>query len=717
MANTIEVKVPDIGDYSDVPVIEILVAVGDTVKKDQGLVTLESDKATLEVPSSAAGVVKELKVKLGDALSEGSVVAVLEAEGTASAPAPVAPAAPAAPAPTPAAAPAPVAPVVPVVPVAAPAASGGGGLIEAKVPDIGDYDGVPVIEILVAIGDTVKKDQGLVTLESDKATMEVPSPAAGVIKEIKVKLGDSLAEGSLVAILEGEGTAAAPAKAAPVAPSPAAPAAPATSAPKPALGTGKTADIECRIVVIGSGPGGYTAAFRAADLGLDTVLIERYDTLGGVCLNVGCIPSKALLHAAALIEEASHSEDIGISFGKPKIDLDKLRGFKQDKVVGQFTKGLAGMAKQRKVRTVTGVAKFVSPNELEIVGSDGKTQLLRFEQCIIAAGSQAVKLPNFPWDDPRVMDSTDALQLADVPKKLLVVGGGIIGLEMATVYRALGAEVTVVEFMDQLMPGADKDLVKPLADRLKKQGVSVHLKTKAAKVEASKKGITVGFESATEGQTPELASGTFDRVLVAVGRSPNGGKLDAEKAGVTVTDRGFIPVDAQMRTNMPHIFAIGDLVGQPMLAHKATHEGKLAAEVAAGEKKEWVARVIPSVAYTDPEIAWVGVTETEAKAKGLKIGVGKFPWVASARAVGIGRGEGSTKLIFDEHTHRIIGAGIVGVHAGDLISELALAIEMGAEAGDIGATIHPHPTLSESVAMAAEVYEGTITDLYIPKKK
>ena len=589
--------------------------------------------------------------------------------------------------------------------------------IEVKVPDIGDYADVPVIEVLVAVGDTVKKDQGLVTLESDKATMEVPSPAAGVIKEIKVKLGDELAEGSLVAIIEGEGAAVAPAKPAPVTPSPAAPAAPATSAPKPALGTGKPADIECRIVVIGSGPGGYTAAFRAADLGLDTVLIERYETLGGVCLNVGCIPSKALLHAAALIDEAAHSDDIGISFGKPKIDLDKLRGFKQDKVVGQFTKGLAGMAKQRKVRTVTGVAKFVSPNELEIVGSDGKTQLLRFEQCIIAAGSQAVKLPNFPWDDPRVMDSTDALQLAEVPKKLLVVGGGIIGLEMATVYRALGAEVTVVEFMDQLMPGADKDLVKPLADRLKKQGVIVHLKTKAAKVEASKKGITVHFESATEGQKPELESGTFDRVLVAVGRSPNGGKLDADKAGVTVTDRGFIPVDAQMRTNVPHIFAIGDLVGQPMLAHKATHEGKLAAEVAAGEKKEWVARVIPSVAYTDPEIAWVGVTETEAKAKGLKIGVGKFPWVASARAVGIGRGEGFTKLIFDEHTHRIIGAGIAGVHAGDLISELALAIEMGAEAGDIGATIHPHPTLGETVAMAAEVYEGTITDLYIPKKK
>ena len=581
-------------------------------------------------------------------------------------------------------------------------------VIEVKVPDIGDYTDVPVIEILVAVGDTVQKDQGLVTLESDKATLEVPSSAAGVIKELKVKLGDALSEGSVVAVLESEGAGAAPAPAA---------AAPAAETAKPALGTGKTADIECRIVVLGSGPGGYTAAFRAADLGLDTVLVERYDTLGGVCLNVGCIPSKALLHAAALIEEAAHSADIGVDFGKPKIDLGKLRDFKQNKVVGQFTKGLAGMAKQRKVRTVQGVGKFVSPNELEVTGADGKTQLLRFEQCIIAAGSQAVKLPNFPWDDPRVMDSTDALQLQDVPKKLLVVGGGIIGLEMATVYRALGSEVTVVEFMDQLMPGADKDLVKPLADRLKKQGVAVHLKTKAANVEASKQGITVSFESASEGQKPELESGSWDRVLVAVGRSPNGGKLDADKAGVQVTERGFIPVDLQMRTNVPHIFAIGDLVGQPMLAHKATHEGKLAAEVAAGHKKEWVARVIPSVAYTDPEIAWVGVTENEAKAKGLKVGVGKFPWVASARAVGIGRGEGFTKLIFDEASHRIIGGAIVGVHAGDLISEIALAIEMGAEAGDIGHTIHPHPTLGESVGMAAEVYDGTITDLYIPKKK
>ena len=609
-----------------------------------------------------------------------------------------------------------------------------GNATEVRVPDIGGHSDVPVIEMLVAVGDTVVKDQGLVTLESDKATMEVPAPAAGVITALKVKLGDNVSEGALIAVIDtpdAAGTqppqpaapAAAPASVAPSAAVSALPAAEAAAvpaaapAPNAAANSGRKADVECRLVVIGSGPGGYTAAFRAADLGLDTVLVERYPTLGGVCLNVGCIPSKALLHAAALIDEAAHSDDIGISFGAPTIDLDKLRNFKQDKVVGQFTKGLAGMARQRKVRTLQGVAKFVSPNELEIADTNGKTQLLRFEQCIIAAGSQPVKLPNFPWDDPRVMDSTDALQLADVPKSLLVVGGGIIGLEMATVYRALGSEVTVVEFMEQLMPGADKDLVKPLSDRMKKLGVVIHLKTKAATVAAAKKGITVSFEGATEGEAPALASGTFDRVLVAVGRTPNGAKLSADKAGVSVTERGFIPVDAQMRTNVPHIFAIGDLIGQPMLAHKATHEGKLAAEVAAGEKKEWVARVIPSVAYTDPEIAWVGVTENEAKAKGLKIGVGKFPWAASARAVGNGRSEGFTKLIFDEASHRVVGGAIVGVHAGDLIAEVALAIEMGAEATDIGHTIHPHPTLSESVAMAAEVYEGTITDLYLPKRK
>ncbi|PBJ81683.1 dihydrolipoyl dehydrogenase [Lysobacteraceae bacterium NML93-0399] len=608
--------------------------------------------------------------------------------------------------------------------------------LELTVPDIGGYDDVPVIEVLVAVGDTVAQDQGLVTLESDKATMEVPATQAGVIRELKVKVGDTLSEGSVVAVIEVDGeagdaakpaaaektaeksaekTAEAPKKSEapgnnpPVARSHRAPAEP--EAVQAAPSSGRKADVECRIVVLGSGPGGYTAAFRAADLDLDTVLIERYDTLGGVCLNVGCIPSKALLHAADVIDQAQHASDYGVDFGAPEISLDKLRSYKE-KVVGQLTKGLSGMAKQRKVRVVAGTGTFVSPNEIEVAGSDGKTTLVRFEQCIIAAGSQALKLPGFPWDDPRVMDSTDALELAEVPKQLLVVGGGIIGLEMATVYRALGSNVTVVELADQLMPGADKDLVKPLADRLKKQGVSVHLKTKVVEAKPEKTGIVVEFDGENIPDTK-----LFDRVLVAVGRSPNGGKIGADKAGVRVGERGFISVDAQMRTNVPHIFAIGDLVGQPMLAHKATHEGKLAAEVAAGEKKEWVARVIPSVAYTDPEIAWVGITETEAKAKGLKVGVGKFPWAASGRAIGLGRTEGFTKLVFDEATHRIVGAGIVGVHAGDLIAEAALAIEMGAEVADIGHTIHPHPTLSESVAMAAEVYDGTITDLYIPKKK
>jgi len=582
--------------------------------------------------------------------------------------------------------------------------------IEVKVPDIGGYDDVPVIEVLVAVGDTVAKDQGLVTLESDKATMEVPSSAAGVIRELKVKVGDKLSEGGVVAILEAADAGVTPTakvEPKPTAATPAAqPPAAAISAPKAATASGRKADIECRVVVIGAGPGGYSAAFRAADLGLDTVLIERFPQLGGVCLNVGCIPSKALLHAAAVIDEAAHANDYGVDFGKPQIALDKLRGYK-DKVVGQLTKGLSGMAKQRKVRVITGVAQFVSANELEV---DGK--LLRFEQCIIAAGSQPVKLPGFPWDDPRVMDSTDALELAEIPDKLLVVGGGIIGLEMATVFRALGSAVTVVELMDQLMPGADLDLVKPLADRLKKQGAAVHLKTKVVEAKAQKDGISVAFDGASIPETK-----LFDRVLVAVGRAANGGKLAADKAGINVTERGLIPVDRQMRTNVPHIFAIGDLVGQPMLAHKATHEGHLAAEVAAGHKREWVARVVPSVAFTDPEIAWVGVTEMEAKAKGLHFGVGKFPWAASGRAIGIGRTEGFTKLIFDEATHRVIGGGIVGPHAGDLISEIALAIEMGCEAADIGHTIHPHPTLSESVGMAAEVYEGTITDLYVPRKK
>ena len=609
---------------------------------------------------------------------------------------------------------------------------------EVKVPDIGNYTNIPVIEVLVKAGDTVAKDQGLVTLESDKATMEVPSTAAGVVKEVKVKLGDEVSEGHVVAVIETIGSETAAKSPLPLAGEAAAHGAageggtngakPPSPQPSPASGrggqsttpqavhsSGRKADIECQVCVLGSGPGGYTAAFRAADLGLNTVLIERYATLGGVCLNVGCIPSKALLHAAKVIDEAAHAADIGITFGKPAIDIGKLRGFKE-KVVAQLTSGLAGMAKQRKVTTVQGTGTFVSSNEIEVEGKDGK-KLVRFEKAIIAAGSQAVKLPGFPWDDPRMMDSTDALLLADVPKKLLVVGGGIIGLEMACVYEALGSQVTVVEMLDQLMPGADVDLVRPLAQRLGKRYAGIHLKVKVAKIEATKAGLKATFEGADPIKNPAPEPQVYDRILVAIGRSPNGKKIDAEKAGIAVADRGFIPVDRQMRTNVPHIFAIGDIVGQPMLAHKATHEGKVAAEVCAGHKSEFVARVIPSVAYTDPEIAWVGVTETEAKQQGIQYGVGKFPHAASGRAIGIARTEGFTKLIFDEATHRIIGAGVTCPNAGELISELALAIEMGCEAGDIGLTVHPHPTLSESVGMAAEVYEGTITDLYIPKKK
>jgi dihydrolipoamide dehydrogenase len=616
--------------------------------------------------------------------------------------------------------------------------------IELKVPDIGGHDNVPVIEVLVKVGDKVEQEQSLITLESDKATMEIPASASGVIKELKLKVGDEVSEGAVIAVLEvgaeanprGEGISSpgASAKASGSGPSPASPvpspqSSPRSSEPGPSMApprvpqkgeeakvpqaaasTGRAADIECKLVVLGSGPGGYTAAFRAADLGVDTVLVERYATLGGVCLNVGCIPSKALLHAAAVIDEADAMAAHGVTFGKPKIDIDKLRSFKT-KVVGQLTGGLASMAKQRKVRVVQGVGTFVSPNELEVETADGK-KLIHFEYAIIAAGSQSVKLPAFPWDDDRVVDSTGALEMKDMPAKLLVVGGGIIGLEMATVYSALGSEVTVVEFMDQIIPGTDADLIKPLAKRLGSKLKGIHLKTKVVEAKATKKGIEVSYEGENIPATT-----VFDRVLVAVGRSPNGKKIGAEKAGVAVTDRGFIDVDTQMRTNVKHIFAIGDIVGQPMLAHKATHEAKVAAEVVAGQKSHFDARVIPSVAYTDPEVAWVGVTEREAKEKGLKVGVGKFPWAASGRAIGIDRTEGFTKLIFDEETHRVVGGAIIGPHAGDLISEVALAIEMGSEAADIGLTIHPHPTLSESVGMAAEAYEGTITDLYMPKKK
>ncbi|MGN6313122.1 MAG: dihydrolipoyl dehydrogenase [Rhodanobacteraceae bacterium] len=601
--------------------------------------------------------------------------------------------------------------------------------IELKVPAIGDFTDVPVIEVLVKPGDRVEKDQGLLTLESAKATMEVPATAAGIIKELRVKEGDTVSEGSVIAVVETSASAEAKPQVANTeaekkgqveksAASATNPSTPAASTQKPvASGTqesGRKADFECQVCVLGSGPGGYTAAFRAADLGLDTILIERYERLGGVCLNVGCIPSKALLHAADLINDVELMAGHGIVFGKPKIELDKLRAFK-DGVVAKLTGGLATMAKQRKVRGVRGTGTFVSPHEIEVETSEGK-KLVRFEKCIIAAGSQAVKLPGLPWGDPRVMDSTDALMLGEIPKKLLVIGGGIIGLEMACVYDALGSEVTVVELFDQLMPGTDPDLVRPLQQRIAKRYAGIHLKTKVASAKAQKNGIEVTFEGADSKQDAVPKPQIFDRVLCAVGRTPNGRKIGADKAGVNVTERGYIPADRQLRTNVPHIFAIGDIVGPPMLAHKATHEAKVAAEVCAGHKSAFDARVIPSVAYTDPEVAWVGVTEREAKEKKLDIGVAKFPWAASGRALGMDRSEGFTKLIFDKATQRVLGGGIVGVHAGDLISEIALAIEMGAEAADIGLTIHPHPTLSESVGMAAELFEGTITDLYVPKK-
>ncbi|MCU0753855.1 MAG: dihydrolipoyl dehydrogenase [Xanthomonadales bacterium] len=580
--------------------------------------------------------------------------------------------------------------------------------IEARVPDLGGMADVPVIELLVKSGDTVRADQGLLTLESDKATMEVPAPVAGVIESLAVKVGDKLSSGMVVAVLKVAATATPPAPLVTAAPAAPAPAAAPSPAPTPAIVVADADTFD--IVVLGAGPGGYTAAFRAADLGAKVALVERYPALGGVCLNVGCIPSKALLHAARVMDEVRHFADLGIRFGEPDVDLPKLRGMK-DKVVGQLTRGLAGMAKQRGVTVVQGNARFAGPHALAVDTPAGP-RTLGFRHAIIAAGSQPVKLPGLPWGDPRLMDSTDALALSDIPGRLLVIGGGIIGLEMACVYEALGARVSVVELSAQLMPGADPDLIKPLATRIGKRYEAILLNTKVSRIEAGPDGLTAHFEGA-KAPAPQL----YDRVLCAVGRTPNGKKIAAEAAGVIVDARGYIAVDKQMRTNIPHIFAIGDIVGNPMLAHKATHEGKVAAEVACGHKSEFVARVIPSVAYTDPEIAWVGLTELDAAKQGIAIGKGVFPYAASGRAIGIHRTEGFSKLIFDEHSHRLLGAGIVGPNAGDLISEAALAIEMGCDAADIALTIHPHPTLSESVGMAAEVYEGTITDLYLPKKR
>ena len=582
--------------------------------------------------------------------------------------------------------------------------------IEIKVPDIGGFKGVAVIEISVKVGDTVEQEQALISLETDKATMEVPSPAAGVVKELKVKLGDKVGEGSVILMLETSGAVAAPAASKPAPQATPAPVAAPQVAPTPASAVTK-GDIHAEVVVLGAGPGGYTAAFRAADLGKQVVLIEKHASLGGVCLNVGCIPSKALLHVSKVISEAEEVSHHGVTFSKPKIDIDAIRTWKES-VIGKLTGGLAGLAKQRKVQVVRGTAKFTSPNSLEVETAEGK-KVVTFDNCIVAAGSSVARIPGFPYDDERIIDSTGALALKDVPKRMLVIGGGIIGLEMATVYDALGSKISVVELMDQLMPGADKDMVKPLHNRIGKRYEAIMLKTKVTKIEATKAGLKVTFEGEQAPAEPQV----YDRVLMAVGRSPNGRLINAEAAGLIVNERGFIPVDKQMRTNVPHIFAIGDIVGNPMLAHKAVHEGKVAAENIAGHKAFFEPLTIPSVAYTDPEVAWMGLTETEAKAKGIEYEKGAFPWAASGRALSIAREEGMTKVLLDPKSRRILGAGIVGVNAGELIAEAVLALEMGADMHDIGLTIHPHPTLSETFNFAAEMAEGTITDLLPPKKK
>jgi dihydrolipoamide dehydrogenase len=594
--------------------------------------------------------------------------------------------------------------------------------IEIKVPDIGGYKDVPVIEVLVKPGDSVKKEDSLITLESDKATMDVPAPQAGVVRELKVKSGDKVSQGSVILMLEAGQAEAEPAPAAKAAPPAAtavakapaaaepAPAPPVAAPATPTAYAGPRGDLHAEVLVLGAGPGGYTAAFRAADLGKKVVLVERYATLGGVCLNVGCIPSKALLHVAKVLTEAQDLAHAGVEFGKPKVSLDRLRAWKSG-VLGKLTKGLSALARQRKVEVVQGKGEFVSPHTLKVQTSQG-AKVISFDHCIIAAGSSIARIPGFPYDDERMIDSTSALELSEVPKRLLVIGGGIIGLEMATVYDALGSRVTVVELMDTLMPGADHDIVRPLAKRIEKRYEKILLKTRVAKIEAGKTGLKVAFEG-TSAPQPD----TFDSILMAVGRRPNGKDLNAQAAGVNVNDRGYIPVDKQLRTNVAHIHAIGDICGEPMLAHKASHEGKIAAEVIAGHKAYFDARTIPSVAYTDPEVAWMGETEIQLQARGAAYEKAVFPWAASGRALSMDRDEGFTKLLFDKTNRRLLGAAIVGVNAGDLISEAVLAYEMGADAADLSLTVHPHPTLSETLFFAAEMAEGSITDLYIPRKR
>ena len=688
MTNIQQIEVPDIGDFQDVDVIEVLVSPGDAVNADDALITLESDKASMDIPAPVSGTIKELLVGVGDKVSQGTAIVSMEVADQVA-----------------------VQESQPMVhetastqaaPGDAGGGYGGGGIEDVKVPDIGDFQAVDVIEVLVAPGDTVAEEDALITLESDKASMDVPSPVAGMVKDVKIKVGDKVSQGDLILTMETAGRGSPATSAAGMG-------AAAITAPEAAQ-FGGSADINAEVVVLGSGPGGYTAAFRAADLGKKAVLIERYPTLGGVCLNVGCIPSKALLHAAKILEEVDDFAAHGIKSKGFDIDIDALRDWKQG-VVKRLTGGLAGLAKQRKVQVVNGCGRFLDGHHIEVVDNDGSKTVVGFEHGIIAAGSQPIQLPFLP-DDPRIVDSTGALELDNIPNRMLVIGGGIIGLEMATVYHALGAKITVVEMLDSLIAGADKDIVKPLQKRIGKRYDAILLNTRVTGVEATSEGLKVTFEGDAAPE-PQV----YDRILVSVGRIPNGKLIGADQAGIAVDERGFIPVDKQLRTNVPHIFAIGDIVGQPMLAHKAVHEGKIAAEVCAGLNSVFDARVIPSVAYTDPEVAWVGKTETEAKAEKIKYGKGVFPWAASGRSLSLGRDEGMTKVLFDEETERVIGAGIVGPNAGDLIAEVALAIEMDCEAADIGCTVHPHPTLSETVAMAAEAFEGTITDLYMPKKK
>jgi dihydrolipoamide dehydrogenase len=584
-------------------------------------------------------------------------------------------------------------------------------IVKVEVPDIGDFTNVDIIEVLVTPGDQIAAEDALITLESDKATIEIPSPQAGTVKEVLVKVNDKVSQGDVILTMELSAAEAPSTEADEEKTTPAAESTTSEPIPAPAAKTAPQgdSDMHAEVVVLGSGPGGYTAAFRAADLGKQVILIEKYDTIGGVCLNVGCIPSKALLHTAQIINEAEEMSAHGVSFGKPKIDIKKLAAFK-NKVIGQLTGGLAGLAKQRKVQIVTGVGKFTSPKTIEVTGKDGTTSI-SFDDAIIAAGSKVMRIPGLPYDDDRLMDSTGALELADIPKRLLVIGGGIIGLEMATVYDALGSSVSIVELSPGLIPGCDRDLVRPLQKRMKKRYENIWLNAKVTDIKALKSGLKVSFEGKGAPETD-----TFDRVLLAVGRSPNGKDIGAENAGIMVDERGFIPVDKQQKTNVANIYAIGDIVGQPMLAHKATHEGKTAAEVISGMKSHFDAKTIPSVAYTDPEVAWMGVTEEQAKAEGIEYTKGVFPWAASGRSLSNGRNEGLTKVLFDKDSHRIIGAGMVGTNAGELIAEAVLALEMGADVEDIALTVHPHPTLSETFNFAAEVAEGTVTDIYIPKR-